>query len=128
MMAAAGGDAGRRQGRTTAGIVAVPTVPLSSGKPMPRVGFGTATPTMGQAEGDAAAAVTDAVLRAIAAGFRHLDTAAVYNAEAALGDAVAEAVRAGTIASRDEVYVTSKLWIADAHPGRVLPALEKTLR
>jgi len=52
----------------------------------------------------------------------------VYNTEAALGDAIAEAIRAGTIASRDEVYVTSKLWIADAHPGRVLPALQKTLQ
>jgi diketogulonate reductase-like aldo/keto reductase len=92
---------------------------------MPRVGFGTATATLGQAEGHAV--VTEAVLRAIDAGYRHFDTAAVYNTEAALGDAIAEAIRAGTIASRDEVYVTSKLWIADAHPGRVLPALQKTL-
>jgi diketogulonate reductase-like aldo/keto reductase len=37
-------------------------------------------------------------------------------------------VRAGTIASRDDVYVTSKLWLTDAHPGRVLPALHKTLQ
>jgi len=119
----AAGEAGQRGTMTAA--VTVPAVPLSSGKPMPRVGFGTATATLGQAEGHAG--VTDAVLRAIDAGYRHLDTAAVYNAEAALGDAVAQAIRAGTIASRDEVYVTSKLWIADAHPGRVLPALQKTL-
>ena len=119
------GDAGRRGTRTTTAAVMVPAVAMSSGKPMPRVGFGTATATLGQAEGHAG--VTDAVLRAIDAGYRHLDTAAVYNAEAALGDAVAQAIRAGTIASRDEVYVTSKLWIADAHPGRVLPALQKTL-
>ncbi|CAL4941007.1 unnamed protein product [Urochloa decumbens] len=61
-------------------------------------------------------------------GYRHFDTAAVYNAEAALGDAVAQAVRAGAIACRDEVYVTSKLWITNAHPSRVLPALKKTLQ
>ncbi|CAN6288570.1 unnamed protein product [Urochloa humidicola] len=105
---------------------AVPTVALSSGKPMPRLGFGTATATLGQVEGHAG--VKEAVLRAIDAGYRHFDTAAVYNTEAAVGDAVAEAVRAGTVASRDELYVTSKLWIADAHPGRVLPALQKTLQ
>ncbi|CAL4932670.1 unnamed protein product [Urochloa decumbens] len=116
-----------KHGTTTAAGVVVPAVSLSSGKPMPRVGFGTATPTLGQAEGHAAG-VTEAVLRAIAAGYRHFDTAAVYNAEAALGDAIAQAVRAGAIASRDEVYVTSKLWITDAHPGRVLPALKKTIQ
>ncbi|KAF8674857.1 hypothetical protein HU200_047989 [Digitaria exilis] len=93
---------------------------------MPRVGLGTATATFATAEGHTG--VKEAVLHAIGAGYRHFDTAAVYNTEAALGDAVAEAVRAGTIASRDVVYVTSKLWITDAHPGRVLPALEKTLR
>ncbi|CAL4924215.1 unnamed protein product [Urochloa decumbens] len=117
-MAASGANSGRE---------AVPTVALmSSGKPMPRLGFGTATATLGHAEGHAG--VKEAVLRAIDAGYRHLDTAAAYNAEAAVGDAVAQAVRDGTIASRDEIYITSKLWIADAHPGRVLPALQKTLQ
>ncbi|OEL25077.1 Non-functional NADPH-dependent codeinone reductase 2 [Dichanthelium oligosanthes] len=121
-MAAADAD---QQGRT-ATVLVLPAVPLSSGKPMPRVGFGTATATLGQAEGHAG--VREAVLRAIDAGYRHFDTAPVYNAEAPLRDAVAEAVSAGTIASRDELYVTSKLWVADAHPGGVLPALEKTLQ
>jgi diketogulonate reductase-like aldo/keto reductase len=116
---------GAGQGRNAATVV-VPTVVLSSGKPMPRVGFGTATATLGQAEGRAG--VTEAILRALDAGYRHLDTAAVYNTEASLGDAVAEAVRAGTVVSRDDLYVTSKLWMADAHPGRVLPALHKTLQ
>lgn len=106
--------------------MAMPVVALSSGKPMPRVGMGTASATLGHAEGRAG--VTEAVLRALEAGYRHFDTAAVYGTEAALGDAAAEAVRARTIASRDELYITSKLWIVDAHPGRVLPALEKTLR
>ncbi|KAJ1296024.1 hypothetical protein BS78_01G267100 [Paspalum vaginatum] len=117
-MASGGADKGRAE--------AVPRVALSSGKPMPCVGFGTATATLGHAEGQAAA--TEAVLRALEAGYRHFDTAAVYNTEAALGDAVAQAVGAGTIASRDELYITSKLWIADTHPGRVLPALQNTIQ
>ncbi|KAL6905441.1 hypothetical protein ACP4OV_003042 [Aristida adscensionis] len=105
---------------------AMPAVALSSGKAMPRVGLGTATATLGQAEGRAG--VAEAVLRAMDAGYRHLDTAAVYGTEAAVGDAAADAVRAGAIASRGELYVTSKLWVTDAHPGRVIPALHKTLR
>ncbi|TVU31410.1 hypothetical protein EJB05_23094, partial [Eragrostis curvula] len=105
--------------------VAVPAVPLSSGKPMPRVGMGTASFPFEEREGHV---VREAVLRAIDAGYRHFDTAAVYRSERALGDAVAEAVRTGTVASRDDLYITSKLWMADAHPGHVLPALNKTLQ
>jgi diketogulonate reductase-like aldo/keto reductase len=93
---------------------------------MPRIGLGTASFPLGDA-GDRPV-VREAVLRALDAGYRHFDTAAVYGTERAIGDAVAEAVRAGALASRDQVYVTSKLWIADAHPGHVLPALRKTLQ
>ncbi|KAL6905443.1 hypothetical protein ACP4OV_003044 [Aristida adscensionis] len=114
-----GADAGRPP-------LPVPAPALSSGKAMPRVGFGTATATLGQAE--SRAAVAEAVLRALDAGYRHFDTAAVYGTEAAVRDAAAEAVRAGAIASRDELFVTSKLWATDAHPGRVIPALHKTLQ
>uniref|UniRef100_A0A0E0M516 NADP-dependent oxidoreductase domain-containing protein n=1 Tax=Oryza punctata TaxID=4537 RepID=A0A0E0M516_ORYPU len=104
----------------------IPEAPLRSGKPMPLVGMGTASfpfdaPQM-------PTTVRDAVLRAIDAGYRHFDTAAVYGTEAPLGEAVLEAARAGMVVSRDELYITSKLWIADAHPGRVLPALRRTLR
>ena len=105
---------------------AVPAVALSSGKPMPRIGLGTASFPLGNA-GDRPV-VREAVLRALDAGYRHFDTSAVYGTERAIGDAVAEAVSAGTLASRDDVYITSKLWIADAHPGHVLPALRKTLQ
>ncbi|CAN6311646.1 unnamed protein product [Urochloa humidicola] len=108
-------------------VFAVPVVPLSSGKAMPRVGLGTASFPLGE-NGDRRPHVRDAILRAIDAGYRLFDTAAVYGTEAAVGDAAAEALRAGTIASRDELYVSSKLWIADAHPGSVLPALRKTLQ
>ncbi|CAN6305652.1 unnamed protein product [Urochloa humidicola] len=103
-----------------------PSTALGMGKPMPRLGLGTASATLGQAEGRAG--VTQAVLHALDAGYRHFDTALSYNTEAAVGDAVAQAVRAGNIASRDDLYITTKLWIADAHPGRVLPALQKSLR
>uniref|UniRef100_J3N0L2 NADP-dependent oxidoreductase domain-containing protein n=1 Tax=Oryza brachyantha TaxID=4533 RepID=J3N0L2_ORYBR len=103
----------------------VPEAALRSGKAMPRVGMGTATFPLGEPE---PAVVREAVLRGIEAGYRHFDTAALYGTEGAVGEAVWEAVRAGTVASRDELYITSKLWISDAHPGRVVPALRRTLR
>jgi 3''-deamino-3''-oxonicotianamine reductase len=88
----------------------------------PRIGLGTAV------QGPKPDPVRRAVLRAIELGYRHLDTAAHYATEAPIGEAVREAVRDGVVASRDEVFVTSKVWCADAHPDRVLPALRRTLR
>lgn len=104
----------------------IPEVALSSGKPMPLVGMGTASFPFDAAERPAV--LREVVLRAVEAGYRHFDTAAVYGTEPMLGEAAAEAVRAGMVASRDELYITSKLWLTDAHPDRVVPALRRTLR
>ncbi|KAL6867444.1 hypothetical protein ACP4OV_015468 [Aristida adscensionis] len=89
---------------------------------VPRMGLGTAV------QGPRPEQVRAAVLRAIELGYRHIDTAAHYETEAPIGEATAEAVRAGLLASRADLFVTSKLWCADAHPDRVLPALTRTLR
>ncbi|KAK1387158.1 hypothetical protein POM88_015336 [Heracleum sosnowskyi] len=51
----------------------------------------------------------------------------VQLSEKDLGEAVAEAVECGIIKSRDELFITSKLWCSDAHPDRVLPALQNSL-
>ncbi|CAL5027225.1 unnamed protein product [Urochloa decumbens] len=106
--------------RTTA----VPEVALRSGnaRPMPAVGMGTA------AIPPAPEATKDAVLAAIEVGYRHFDTAALYGTEKPLGEAVAEAARRGLVASREEVFVTSKLWCTQCHPDLVLPALRQTLQ
>ncbi|KAF8714869.1 hypothetical protein HU200_027403 [Digitaria exilis] len=90
---------------------------------MPAVGMGTALPIPVPHE-----VTKDAVLAAIELGFRHLDTAAVYDTEGALGEAVADAVRRGLLRSREEVFVTSKLWCTQCHPDLVLPSLRETLR
>jgi 3''-deamino-3''-oxonicotianamine reductase len=87
---------------------AVPEVALRSGnaRPMPAVGMGTGTATFPVMHED----TKNAVLAAIEVGCRHFDTASLYHTEMPLGDAVAEAVRRGLVRSRDEVFVTSKLW------------------
>ena len=47
--------------------------------------------------------------------------------EEAVGRAVQEFVQKGGV-TREELFITSKVWCADAHPDRVLPALRRTLR
>ncbi|KAI5313776.1 hypothetical protein L3X38_042952 [Prunus dulcis] len=46
----------------------------------------------------------------------------------ALGEAIQEALRLGLVASRDQVFITSKLWISDAHLDLVTPALQESLQ
>ncbi|KAD2393418.1 hypothetical protein E3N88_40395 [Mikania micrantha] len=44
-------------------------------------------------------------IEAIKMGYRHLDTAAIYQTEKPVGEAVAEALRLGLIKSRSEVFI-----------------------
>lgn len=59
-------------------------------------------------------------------GYRHLDCAAVYGNEAGIGEALSEAFAVKQV-TREELWITSKLW-NNAHQAQdVLPALKKTL-
>ncbi|KAK7392880.1 hypothetical protein VNO78_21330 [Psophocarpus tetragonolobus] len=69
-----------------------------------------------------------AVIEAIKLGYRHFDTASFYGSEEALGEAIAEATQLGLIKSREELFITSKLWLTDNFPHLVLPALQKSLQ
>ncbi|XP_051217580.1 deoxymugineic acid synthase 1-D-like [Lolium perenne] len=103
---------------------AVPEVVLRSGnaRPMPAIGMGTAKfPLVPEI-------AMDAVLAAVELGYRHFDTASMYETELPLGDALAEAVRRGLVASREEVFVTTKLWCTQCHPHLVLPSLRENLQ
>ncbi|KAI3894309.1 hypothetical protein MKX03_001856, partial [Papaver bracteatum] len=66
-------------------------------------------------------------LNAIKMGYRHFDTASAYRSEEFLGEAMSEALQVGLIQSRDELFITSKLWCTDAHPHLVVPALQNSL-
>ncbi|XP_058193265.1 non-functional NADPH-dependent codeinone reductase 2-like [Rhododendron vialii] len=102
----------------------IPETPLSSGgRKMPVLGFGTASDPPVAAE-----TTKQAVLHAIEVGYRHFDTAALYYTEEPLGEAIAEAINLGLIKSREEIFITSKLWCSDSHQEFVLPALRKTLK
>jgi 2,5-diketo-D-gluconate reductase A len=76
----------------------VPEVTLNNGVRMPIVGFGVFQVPPEQTE--------QVVSDALAAGYRHLDTAASYGNEEAVG----RAIKASGI-PREELFVTTKLWI-----------------
>ncbi|KAI3870194.1 hypothetical protein MKX03_025790 [Papaver bracteatum] len=54
--------------------------------------------------------VKSVIVKAIEVGYRHFDTASLYQTEESVGEAVAEALQPGLIKSRDELFITSKLW------------------
>jgi diketogulonate reductase-like aldo/keto reductase len=86
---------------------------------LPAVGFGTLIPDP--------AATKQATRAALEAGFRHLDCAERYRNEEAVGEAMQEAFKAGTL-RREDLFVTTKLWNTNHRPERVKPALDASLR
>ncbi|XP_042011706.1 methylecgonone reductase-like [Salvia splendens] len=101
----------------------IPEILLNSGHKMPVIGLGSASsPPLPQEK------LVPLLVDAIAAGYRHLDTAALYRTEESVGGAVAESLLRGLVKSRDEIFITTKLQMTDAHRDRVLPALRESLR
>ncbi len=89
---------------------------LNHGIEMPLEGFGVfQVPDPAQCE--------QAVLDAIAAGYRLIDTAAAYMNEKAVGAAIA---RCGV--PRDELFITTKLWVQDASYEGAKKAIETSLQ
>ncbi|WP_200978494.1 aldo/keto reductase [Echinicola sp. 20G] len=94
------------------------TLSFSNGDKMPIIGLGTWQSKPGE--------VYEAVLEAIKIGYRHFDCAYIYKNEKEIGDAFEKAFAEGLV-SREELWITSKLWNDSHKPEHVLPALEKTL-
>ena len=82
---------------------------------MPAIGFGT-----WELRGHAA---TEAVTAALAAGYRHLDTASMYGNESQVGQAVA-----ASGVNRSELFVTTKIWNDDHGFDRSRRAVEQSRR
>jgi alcohol dehydrogenase (NADP+) len=95
-----------------------PTQTLSNGDQIPALGLGTWKSEPGE--------VYEAVKTAIKEGYRHIDGASIYGNESEVGDAINEMIDEGVV-SRDELWVTSKLWNNAHKKEDVIPALKKTL-
>ena len=93
----------------------VPSVTLNNGVKMPLLGFGVfQVPDPEECE--------RSVLEAVQTGYRLIDTAAAYGNEGAVGSAIK---KAGV--PRDELFVTTKLWIQDAGYERTKAAFERSM-
>lgn len=89
---------------------------LNNGVEMPLLGFGVYQVT------DANECETS-VLDAINAGYRLIDTAAAYGNEQAVGKAIKKSGVA-----REELFITTKLWVQDVSYERAKKAFEKSLK
>ena len=92
-----------------------PTIRFNDGKEIPQLGFG-----VWQVPNEGANA---AVTAAIDAGYRSIDTAAIYGNEAGVGDAFA----ASSVPVKD-IFVTTKLWNGDQGYDTALRAFEASLK
>ena len=92
---------------------------LSDGTTIPSLGLGTWKSKKNEVYG--------AVKEAISLGYRHIDCAPAYENETEVGDALASSLQQGTV-SRNELWLTSKLWNNAHAPENVEPALKKSLK
>ncbi|MEM1693677.1 MAG: aldo/keto reductase, partial [Ignisphaera sp.] len=93
---------------------------LNNGVEMPILGYGTFQITD-------PAQCEQCVYEAIKVGYRLIDTAAAYMNEEAVGRAIRRAIREG-IVEREDLFVTTKLWIQDAGYETAKKAFERSLK
>jgi 2,5-diketo-D-gluconate reductase A len=92
----------------------VPTLDLNSGHSIPQLGFGVFKVDPAETE----RIVTDA----LEAGYRHIDTAAIYGNEEGVGRAIA-----ASGIPRDELFITTKLWNDDQGTDSAFAAIDRSL-
>lgn len=92
------------------------TIRLNNGVEIPRLGLGVYQSQNG-------AETTNAILWAFEAGYRHVDTAAIYGNEEGVGQAIA---KCGI--PRKELFITTKLWNEDMRRGSQFEAFNKSLK
>lgn len=92
-----------------------PTITLNDGNQIPAIGFGTfQIPNNGS--------TYQAVKKALELGYRHIDTAVAYFNEAEVGRAIKD-----SNIPRDQIWVTSKLWLQDYGEQAASTAIDRSL-
>lgn len=99
----------------------VPSRTTYTGAKIPAIGLGTFGSDRLSGE-----IIAEAVKGAIAVGYRHIDCASVYGNEHQIGQALREVMAAGI--TRDELWITSKVWNDMHGDGDVLLSCAKTLK
>ncbi|CAP28425.2 Protein CBG08596 [Caenorhabditis briggsae] len=97
----------------------VPIFTLSNGVRMPSVGLGT-----WQMTGDQGKTV---IRNAILSGYRHIDTATLYQNEDQIGDTLAELFAEGVV-KREDLFITTKAFCHEVAPDVIEEALRNSLK
>ncbi len=92
------------------------TIRMNNGIEIPRLGLGMYRSPKGQKS-------FSTVLSALQFGYRHADTATLYNNEREVGEAVRESG-----IPREQIFVTTKLWNDDHGYDRALRAFDKSMK
>jgi 2,5-diketo-D-gluconate reductase A len=92
-----------------------PTITFHDGNSIPQVGLG-----VWQTPNDTA---VTAVKAALASGYRHIDTAAIYENEQGVGEGIS-----ASGVSRSEIFLTTKLWNSEQGYDTTLRAFEASLK
>lgn len=94
----------------------IPMIELNNGLKIPQLGYGVyLIPNNGETE--------KCVLEALKIGYRHIDTAHMYGNEKEVGIAIK---KSGI--PRNELFITSKIWITEYGEGKTLSAIDKMLK
>ncbi|KAK4467349.1 hypothetical protein MN116_008896, partial [Schistosoma mekongi] len=92
---------------------------MNNGHSIPVIGLGTWNSPPGE--------VGAAVKKALETGYRHLDCAYVYRNEAEIGESLENTLKSLKL-KREDIFITSKLWITFFRPEHVRKACEETLK
>jgi len=99
---------------TPVSTTSIPSIRLRDDRTIPQIGLG-----VWQVPDDVA---TDACLAAFEAGYRHIDTAALYGNEEGVG----RAIKASGI-PREELFITTKVWNTDQGHDKTVAAMQASL-
>lgn len=93
----------------------IPDVTLNNGVTIPQIGYGVFLTPPEETE--------QAVREALEVGYRHIDTAQAYRNEAGVGAAVA-----ASGLPREEIFLTTKVWISNAGEAKAARSIDGSLR
>ncbi|AQP53196.1 2,5-diketo-D-gluconic acid reductase [Vagococcus penaei] len=97
-------------------LTATSTFKLNDGHEIPVIGFGTWQTPSGQV-------AKESVMAALADGYRHIDTAAIYGNEESVGEGIKDSG-----VPREEIFLTTKLWNSEHTYDKASAAIDESLK
>ncbi|XP_026323244.1 aldo-keto reductase AKR2E4-like isoform X2 [Hyposmocoma kahamanoa] len=109
--------------------VEIPNVKLNNGRDMPALGYGTWMGVNSQFvfETTEIPKMEDCLSYAIDIGYRHVDTAHLYRVEPEIGAVINKKIKEG-VCSREDLFVTTKVWQDHHRPEAVVESCRASLR